>query len=265
MSIFMHELKAYGKFTLIWTASFIAVLFLFFSLFPSISKEAEEFEKVLEGFPEAVRQALGLSVENIGSILGYYSYGFIYISLMGAIEAMNLGVSIISKEIRGKTADFILTKPIARIQVLNGKICAAFISLVITNVVYLPIAITMASLVELQKYNIKIFIMITSTLFFTQVLFLSLGIIIAVLIPKIRSALPISLGTVFIFFIIGALVSASGDSSLRYITPFQYYDFNYIIENAKYEYSFILISMLFIALFIAVSYFIYRKRDVHAV
>jgi len=263
--MYLHELKAYRKSTIIWTLSLVGLTVLFFSMFPAISQEAEEFKKVMEGFPEAIRLALGLSVENIGSILGFYSYVFLYISLCGAIQAMNLGVSIVSKEVREKTADFLLTKPVTRTQIMTAKLLAALTSLVITNVFYLAAATTMASLVATQEYSTKIFLMISLTLFFLQLIFLALGIIISIVAPRIKSVLPISLATVFTFFIISALASTTGDDALRYLTPFKYFDLAYIMKNSTYEASFIIVAIGFIAAAITVSYFIYSRKDIHAV
>lgn len=265
MNMFLHELKAYRKSTIIWTIALVALVVLFLSMFPSFSREAEEFKKLLEGYPEALRRALGLAVENIGSILGFYSYVFLYISLVGAIQAMNLGTSIVSKEVRDKTADFLLTKPVTRTKIMTSKLLAAVTSLVITNVVYLGAATMMASLVETKEYSTKVFLLLSLTLFFLQLIFLALGIIVSVVVPKIKSVLPISLGTVFAFFIIGALASTTGDDALRYISPFKYFDFAYIVQNSRYETSYMMVAIGFIALAIAASYSIYAKRDIHAV
>ena len=122
----------------------------------------------------------------------------------------------------------------------------------------------MASLVESKGYSTKIFLLLSLTLFFLQLIFMALGIIVSVVIPKIKSVLPISLGTVFAFFIIGAVASATGDDALRYITPFKYFDFAYIMQYSSYEYSFMIAAIGFIAIAITASYFIYSKRDIHA-
>lgn len=265
MNMFLHELKAFRKFTITWTFALVALVILFLSMFPSISREVDVFKELISGFPEAVRMALGLSVENIGSILGFYSYIFLYISLIGAIQAMNLGTSIVSKELREKTADFLLTKPVTRTKIMTSKLLAALTSLVITNIVYLVTATMMASLVETKEYSTKIFLLLSLTLFFLQLIFLALGIIVSVVVPKIKSVLPISLGTVFAFFIIGALASTTGDDALRYLTPFKYFDFAYIVQNSSYEPSFMMVAIGFIAIAITASYFIYSKRDIHAV
>ena len=265
MNMFLHELTAYRKSTIVWTCSLITLVILFLSMFPTFSKEAVAFKEILKGFPEPIRKALGLSIDSISSILGFYSYMFLYTTLCGAIQAMNLGTSIVSKEVREKTADFLLTKPVTRTKIMTLKLLAALTCLVITNIVYLAVASTMASFVKTEEYSYKIFFMISITLFFVQLMFLALGIIISVVMPKIKSVLPISLGTVFTFFIIGMFAATTGDDAMRYITPFKYFDTNYILKNASYEFSFIIIEIGFIIAAITASYIIYSKKDVHAV
>ena len=262
MNIFVHELKAYRKSTLVWAFSLIAIVALFMSMFPSISKEIVEFKKLLEGFPEPVRKALGLEIDSFGSILGFYSYLFVYLTLCGAIQAMHIGTSIVSKEVRDKTADFLLTKPVSRTTILTAKLLAALTTLVVTNVVFLISARIMVAQVNTESYSVKSFWMISMTLFFTQLIFLSLGIILSIVFPKIKSVLTVSLGTVFTFFIIGLLVSTTDDSMKRYLSPFKYFDSAYILENSSYEISFMLAGIGIIVISLIASYIIYMKRDI---
>ena len=107
--------------------------------------------------------------------------------------------------------------------------------------------------------------MISATLFFIQLIFLALGVIISVMVPKIKSVLPVSLGTVFTFFFISMFGAAIGDNNLRYITPFKYFDSAYIIKNAAYETSFIILEVVIIIIAIVASYIIYNKKDIDAV
>lgn len=122
----------------------------------------------------------------------------------------------------------------------------------------------MTSLVT-EEYDTRLFVLLSLTLFFLQLLFLALGIILSVVFPRLKTVLPISLGTVMAFFIIGALASTTGDKALRYLTPFKYFDLTYIIQNARYESSFLIAGLIIIVIAISASYFIYAKRDIHAV
>lgn len=265
MNIYFHELRAYRNPMFIWTFSLIALVILFMSMFPSISQDVEVFKELMEGFPETVRKAIGLEIDGFGTILGFYSYIFIYLNLCGAIQAMNIGTSIVSKEVRDKTADFLLTKPVSRTKILTSKLMAALTTLILTNVLFIAAASIMASLVKTEAYSSKIFFMISISLFFVQLIFLSLGIIISVIVPKIKSVLTVSLGTVFTFFIIGMLVSTTGDEAKRYLSPFKYFDTTYIIKNSSYETSFLLVGIGIIIVALVTSFIVYSKKDIQAV
>ncbi|WP_088041363.1 ABC transporter permease subunit [Bacillus sp. EAC] len=265
MNIFLHELKAYRKSTIIWTCSLIAIVIFFLSLFPSISKDYMDFAKIIKGYPEGVRKALGLEIESFGTILGFYSYLFLYVSLCGAIQAMILGTSIVSKETREKTADFLLSKPVTRTKILSAKLFSGIVCLLITNVFYLAAANIMASQVTTVDYSFKLFFLISSTLFIIQLIFFSIGIIVSIIFTKIKSVLSVSLATVFGFFVIGMVISTDGNSAKRYLSPFKYFDTKYIIEHSKYEYSYLFTAIVIIAISIVASYLIYSKKDIHAV
>lgn len=93
---------------------------------------------------------------------------------------------------------------------------------------------------------------------------MSLGVIVSVVFPKIKSVISVSLATVFGFFIISMFDSVIEDEMLRYITPFKYFDTVYIISNGAYETPFIILGIVFIIVSISASYFIYSRKDIHA-
>ncbi|HEY5585290.1 MAG TPA: ABC transporter permease subunit, partial [Ruminiclostridium sp.] len=177
---------------------------------------------------------------------------------------MNIGVSIVSKEVREKTADFLLTKPVSRVSIMTSKLLAALACLVITNIIYLLITVPMTLTVK-TAFSMKIFMMISATLFFVQLMFVSLGVIVSVIAGNIKSVISVSLSTVFGFFVISMLGSVIGDKAVRYISPFKYFDYEYIIKNAAYETPFLIVGIIFVIVAIAASYLVYVKKDVHAV
>lgn len=264
MNIFLHELKAYRKSTIIWACSMAALAAMFIFIFSSAAGELESVKKVMESMPEAFRKVLSIYVDSISTLEGFYSFVFVYVVLCGAIQAMNLGTSVLSKELSEKTADFLLTKPVNRERILTSKLLAVLASLLITNILYLLITVSVTFTVK-SEFSMKVFLMISATLFFVQLMFMALGVIVSVLAGKIKSVISISLTTVFGFFIIGALGSIIGDEAARYLSPFKYFDTAYIIKNATYETTFIIIEIVFVIAAITVSYQVYGKKDIHAV
>lgn len=264
MNIFLHELKAYSKSIIIWAGSMAALAVIFIFVFSAAFNEIDSFRRVLETMPEAFRKVLNIYVDSISKLEGFYSFIFVYIILCGSIQAMNIGASIVSKELREKTADFLLTKPINRTKILTAKLLAALASLVITNAIYFAITIPLTFTVK-SEFSMKIFILISASLFLVQLMFMTIGIFVSVIAGKIKSVISISLSTVFGFFIVSSLGSVIGDETVQYITPFKYYDTAYIMRNAAYDSTFIIIEIVFIVVAIAASYLLYVKKDVHAV
>jgi ABC-2 type transport system permease protein len=265
MNIFVHEWKAYRKSTIIWTISLVAVIMLFMSFYPAFSKDTAAFNKIMENYPPAIRKAFGLNFGNFMTILGFYCFPLSFITVCGAVQAMNLGTSIVNKEVREKTADFLLTKPVTRTKVLTAKMLSAFASIVITNIFFIAAASIMAFQVKTDDFSYKIFFMLSLTLFFVQLIFLALGFIISVMATKMKSVLSVSLGVVFGLYFLGMFSDTTGEKAKRYFSPFKYFDNTYIINHASFESSFLIAGAVIIIIAICSSYFVYNKKDIHAV
>lgn len=265
MNMYIHELKSLRKSTIIWICAMIALAVIYFSIYPSLVNDAADFKKLLGAYPPSVRAMLGISIDNITSILGFYSMIFSFITLCGAIQAMNLGLSILSKESRERTADFLLVKPVSRVAIVNSKLLAALTMLLATNIIYYAAASMVANIVKTTDYSNKLFFMISLTMFFIQLIFLAIGVFVSVFFTKMKSVLPISLGVVFGLYIIGALIATGKNDGARFISPFKYFDIAYIIKNSSYEVSYLITGAVIVIAAIVASYIIYTKKDIHAV
>ncbi len=265
MNIFFHELKSYRKSTLIWATSFSMLAFIFLLMFPAFTSDAELSKQILSNLPPAVRAALGISFQTFFSVYGFFAYVLTFASVAGAVQAMNLGVGVLSKEESGKTVDFLLTKPVSRAKVMTSKLAATICLLVFTNLVFSSVALVSAKLISTAAFSSKTFLLVSGTLLLVQIIFLVLGVLLSVIIPKIKSVIAVTLPIVFTFFIIGTLGSIIGNDSVKYISPFKFYDFNYIIEHNAYEVKFLVLEAIFVIVSIIVSYSVYIKKDIRAV
>ncbi|PKQ37886.1 MAG: ABC transporter permease [Actinobacteria bacterium HGW-Actinobacteria-1] len=264
MNVFLRELSAYRKSTIIWCASLSAILIVFMALYPAFTSDVAATKQVLGQFPEALRTALNISLSDFFTIYGFYGYLLNFAILAGAIQAMNLGTGIISKEVAGKTADFLLSKPMTRGRVVSAKLAAAFTIIVITNVVFCGVSYLAALMVATETFAIGTLLLLASTMFLVQLVFLALGALFAVLIPKIKSVIAVSMPAVFTLYIVGTLGDVLGNDKVRYMSPFKFYDTAYIIKNVGLEGKFIALEAAIIIVAIAASYVIYIKKDVRA-
>lgn len=264
MNVFLRELTAYRKSTIIWSASLSGIIVMFMALYPAFTTDVEATKSILSQFPEALRAALNISLSNFFTLYGFFGYLLGFAMLAGSIQAMNLGVGAISKEVSGKTADFLLSKPIARATVVTAKLGAALVMLLVTNVVFWVVSFLAATVVSKEPVEAKTFVLLLSTLLLVQLIFLAIGALMAVIIPKVKSVVSVSLPTVFAFYIVGAIGDVLKNESVRYVSPFRYYDTNYIITNVGLEGRYLAIEAAIIVAAIALAYVIYLKKDVRS-
>jgi ABC-2 type transport system permease protein len=176
---------------------------------------------------------------------------------------MNLGVGMISKENAGKTADFLLTKPVRRTGVMTAKMAAALTSILATNAVFTLASYAAVASVN-EPFSTSALLLMALTMLLVQLFFFALGALFSVIIPKIKSVVAVSLPTVFAFYIIGAIGDVLENVEVRWASPFRYYDYIYIIKNTSYETKYVLFSSIFVIAAIVASYVVFVKKDVHS-
>jgi len=260
MNVFVYEMRQNRKSTIVWAVTMAAAVFLMLSA----SSVYVEGMKTLT-LPEAVSEAFGINAASFGSALGFYSFLFLYLSLTAAIQAMNLGLGIISKETRMKTADFLLSKPKSRAGIFLQKLLSAFCSLVITEIV-LFLAAGVSLLIQTNgSFEFAPFMLMNLTYFLMQMLFLSLGLLIAALTQKIKSPITVTMGVCFGTFLVGMVSAITGSDALRYLAPTKYFDNFYIISHNAFETKFLVLTIVLTVIFAAAAFVVYLKKDIKAV
>ncbi|MGB4661911.1 MAG: ABC transporter permease subunit [Mobilitalea sp.] len=265
MNIYLHELKTYRMNTIIWIFSICGIMMFFMAFFQIIKADMDNYMKFINNFPASVKIIMGFLFEDFSTPIGFHNFAFTYSALLGVIQAMNLGVGIVSKEERERTADFLMTKPVSRVRIINAKLFAVLTIFVITNLCYLfASSFTVLSLSEMKPDMTKLYL-VDFSLFMMQIIFFSIGLMVSILMKKVRAVLPVSLGMVFVFYAISAFAVTSKEDKLRYLTPFQYFTSSHIMDFGNYELSFLLTGIGIAVVSIAISYYRYCNKNIQAV
>ncbi|MGV8906377.1 MAG: ABC transporter permease subunit [Acetobacterium sp.] len=265
MNILAQELKMEWKSLVIWCLSLIGGLLLFMLLYPLIASQLADFQKIFDSFPIEFRRALGVANLELGGVLSYYTFTLTYILLAGAVQAMNLGVSVLSAEVRDKTGDFLFVKPVSRSRVISMKMLSVLVQILITNAVFFLVSWITLNMVSTKSFDPKLFGLLTGTLFFIQIFFASFGFFISVFLRRIKTVLPISMGVVFLFYIIFLLNQTLKDLKLSYISPFGYFDLSKISMNLSYDLPYVLLWSIFVALFVYLTFELFVKKDLPSI
>lgn len=266
MNIFIYEFKALRKSIAIWTVSIAAFLVMYMAFFPAFGKDAAFLDALLENYPEEMLKAMGLGGNlKLSSIIGYFAFTFSFIQLMLAIQASNYGFGILSAEERDMTADFLLTKPVTRTRIILSKFLAALLALFFSNV-----TVWVFTFVSLELFKNdgdydsgKIIVMLSSVILF-QLMYLCAGMLISVMVKKVRSVISFSMALAFGTYIINAVRAIIEGDILGYITPFYLFDPQYILDYGKYDTISLLAAISIIVITATLCYRIYLQRNIHS-
>lgn len=265
MNIYRQEMKMSLRSMISWSLGLLLVLLFFMFMFTAISQDAALITQMTSQFPPAVVRALGLSSLDLSTVLGFYGYVYLFILLTGSVYALKSGISALSEEVRAKTADFLVSKPITRTTIVTAKIMSVITLVVLQTVIYIGGAFIITQLITNQYFDEATFLMINLSLFLVELFFVGLGLLLSVIIKRIKTVLPIALGIVFVFWILQMLNQSLADPILAYLTPFAYFDIAKIIATGSYETVYLFCDAILIAFFTVLTYIIYQHKDMPSV
>jgi ABC-2 type transport system permease protein len=263
MNIYLHEFKAKLRSMLIWSASITALLFVFMSISSSFSAQSALLSQAMANFPRALLIAFGMENMDWSTVLGYFGLIFLFCQICLAIQAANYGFGLVSIEESELTADFLLAKPVGRTKIMTSKLLAALTTLTITNVVVWIVSfICLGVFAKGQEYSVQSLVILLLSIVVFQLFFLSVGIVISLLVKRVRSVTPFSMGLVFGLYILNVFGGMIGEKSLEILSPFKHFDPNYIIKHAAWDLPLVLISVAIIVISVAASYWLYARRNI---
>jgi ABC-2 type transport system permease protein len=264
--IYFHEFRIRIKSVLIWSLGVAALLFIFGSFFSIFADQAALMNEMLAKFPPEMRAAFGMEKMDLATVLGFYSFIFLFVQLCLAIQAGNYGFGLVSIEENELTADFLLSKPISRAQVLTSKLLAALTSLTITNaVVWIVTFISISAFRSGREYDTGIMLLVLVSIVIFQLFFLSVGLVVSLLVKRVRSVTPYSLALGFGSYVLSAFSGMLGEVTLEYLTPFKHLDVAAIVRDGAYDMPLVLLNIAVTVLSLAASYWLYLRRDIPAV
>ncbi|MCL6571975.1 MAG: ABC transporter permease [Bacillus sp. (in: Bacteria)] len=265
MNIFLKELKSHRKSLIFWSIGVILMVVSGMAKYAAYSSAGQSMNDLITDLPQSLRAVLGFNDFDVSKVSGYYGMLFLYMLLMATIHATMLGATIISKEERDKTSEFLFVKPVSRSTIITAKLLAAFTNIVIINLV------TFVSLIIIiEKYNsdgeaVNGDIALTMAgMFFLQVLFMVIGSALAAVKKKVKTVASLATGILLLTYMLSIAIDLNEHiEGLKYVTPFKYFEAKNVMYGGGLEVTFVVISVFLIAALSYVTYAFYKKRDLN--
>jgi ABC-2 type transport system permease protein len=232
------------------------------SVYPIFQDGGEELIELFKSFPPEFLTAIGINLDNLFSIEPFYAFSFINIGLLSAIMAVEISVTVFSREKRSKCMDFILTKPIERVKIFIYKLASCLTTFVLSNVIYILCTLIIFFTKD-KNYNFTFesFQLVLAP-FLTQLVFMSFGIFISVIFRKIRSVSVISSSIGIIAFILSTLMNLLEKEYLNFLAPLKYFEPSYIVNTGAFDTKLVVFSIIITIITILLSVKKYCSKDI---
>jgi len=266
VNIFRFETKLQLKSFIIWAVSLLGMFSVFVTTFyDAFMKSRSAVEKALESLPPAFAAAFGVSVDAMFTFGGFFQFIYTYIGLVGAIMAVSFALTSFAREKRSKCVDFLLVKPVERSLVFTSKLLCCLIYIFVTNVLFIAAAAIAYTAHGEAALGMSKVVLASSSLFFLQLVFLSVGILYATLAHKIRSVSGMATAFGFAGFILMALHSLIKEDALLYISPLTYFSPADVFSTGGFETKYVVTAAFVSVICTVVSYVKYCKSDTKAI
>lgn len=261
MNVLKYEMKSNIKSTIGWAIALSLLGFIFISIFPAYTSDVKALKTIMANYPPEVLKAFGLGNAGIETFNGFYSFCVVYLIFVGSIQALILGITVISKEKTRKTSDFLFSKPMNRLQILGEKFVSVFISIILTNLVYIVVTY-FAAITYVEDIDWKTFFLLFGALFFTQIMFLGFGFFMGCLFNKIKSPVTLGIGIGSLFFALEMVANMYNDTALNFLSPMSYLNPSYIVEHQSYELSTFIAGMVLFIVLMVIGFYQYNTKDI---
>ena len=261
MTIVKHELRQGRTAFLLWTGSIGFLLAVCIFLFPEMKGQMDSVSSLFSSMG-AFTAAFGMDRLNFGTLIGYYAIecGNV-LGLGGAFYASLCAVSMLSKEEKDRTAEFLLTHPVSRTRMISEKLLSVLIRITALNgIVWLLSVGSIAAIGETVPWKELNLLHLAYFLLQLELSAICFGISAFVR----RGSLGIGLGVAVIMYFLNLIANITEKASfLKYVTPFGYCSGADLVANGSIDPAMAAIGILIGTAGVIAAYLKYIKKDIH--
>lgn len=261
MTMVKHEVKQGIRSLAIWTAAIAFLLAVCVFMFPEMKGEMEDVGDMFSSMG-SFTEAFGMDRINFGTLTGFYAVecGNI-LGLGGAFFAALSAVSILAKEEKEHTAEFLFTHPVRRSRIVTEKLCAVILQIVLMNLLVFGVSIASVAAIG-EEIPWKEIVLLHLAYFLLQIEIAGICFGISAFLK--RGSLGAGLGIAAVLYFLNLIANISETAEfLKYITPFGYAEGADIVTNGRLEEGLVLLGMLYGIIGIAAAFSWYCRKDIH--
>lgn len=258
-----REFRVNLKSFIIWTSILVGMFLIVFLIYPYIITDdtVESLDEMMKVFPPEILKTFNMDITSINSAYGWLkSEGFMFVLIIVGIYSSLLGSSIVLKEENDKTIEYLASLPIKRNTIITNKIIVG-IFYIILMILILGVFNYIALLLS-GDFNHQEYLLLSITPIFIELPLFAINLFISTFMHKTRKTIGISLGLVFIFYVLNILSELSTNVEfLKYLSIYTLADTRNVITNIEINPIIVIISLIITAIFIIGAFIKYNKKE----
>jgi ABC-2 type transport system permease protein len=267
-NIYLKELKRNRTAFLVWSVTIVVIISWGMFFYPIVMDDeiVKQLTTLFENpFMKGMMAAFGADLDKFSDILGFYAtYNGMYFMMLASIYSIMTASRIVSKEEYERTADFLLTKPVTRIEVIASKIFVWATYMIALNLLMTAVAfIELELLKKQQTYSMKAFFVMSCYSFLGTFLFGALGLFLSILMKRGRNISSMMIGIVLGSYFIDAVSKITRQTHvIGFISPFKFVDHDVLRVGYGFGWWRLLYLIGLSGIFIGSSIMMYKKKDI---
>lgn len=258
-----REFKVNLKSFIIWTSILIGMFLVVYLVYPYIITDdtVKNMDELMKVFPEELLKAFNMDMSSINTAYGWLkTEGFMFVLIIVGIYSSILGGGIVLKEESNKTIEYLSSLPITRTKIMTNKIIVSIVYIflmVLILGIFNYVALTISG-----EFEQKQFLLISITPLLIGYPLFALNLFISTFMHKTRKNAALSLGIVFLFYILNVISELSEKVEfIKYFSIYTLADLRGVIANISINYVNVIISIIITIIFISLSYIRYNRKE----
>lgn len=260
MIMIRQELRQGRTALAVWTAAIGFLLAVCIFMYLEMKQEMDGINDIFSSMG-SFTEAFGMDRVSFGTLSGFYAVecGNI-LGLGGAFFASLCAVTVLAKEEKEHTAEFLLTHPVRRSRIVADKLAAVLLEVIILNAVVYGIAAGSVLLIG-ETVPWKEISLLHLAYFLLQIELAGICFGISAFLK--RSGIGIGIGIAVMMYFLNLIANISERAEfLKYITPFGYTEGADLVTDLALDAKLVLLGMAFAAAGVTAGFVKYCKKDI---
>jgi ABC-2 type transport system permease protein len=264
LTIIKKTIKDKYKTLLIYIIINLAMLVMYVSIYPLVTKQMDSLIKVLDSMPQDLLKAFNsdaLSMTTLEGILSGKQFSMLW-PIITVIFTTNFAAYSIAMEVDKKTFSILLSQPISRAKIYWGKFLTGLLLTLIYIIFTVPITILIVKLFNLSINEANLWMFTLESIFFSFC-FYSLAFMVSSFAKETTPVYTVGIGLVVgMYFVQVISIMVKDLDFLKYFTCFYYLDSGRtLIRGVLMPEGMLIFSILGLA-FAVLGYIFFIKRDI---